>query len=360
MAAVGLFVPIYLYEYFDNAIAPVLLTFALFSILVAFLTPFAAKLSTHIGLKHSMLLSVPFLVLYLFSLIQLPAHPLFLAGVILGYGLATALYWTSFHTDFARASCIERQGKNIGGFRAVVILAAILGPFFGALIISQFGFTVLFLIAILVEALALLPLFFSPDIHEPYDFHFGRELKSAFAHKRLRTIFTFFGEGIDTKLSLYVWPIFLFTALSGYVAVGGIATGSLLVALILGLFIGRFVDSRGRVGPFRLAVIVNALAWIGRAFAVGEFFIFMADSFYKIATNVLQVPYMALVYNHAEEKGTSLEHYIVIREIVLNIGGATALLLGVFYFQHFASIQAFMLFGSPAVLMMLVYSHGKR
>ncbi|MDO8313612.1 MAG: MFS transporter, partial [Sideroxyarcus sp.] len=288
---IGLYIPIYLYEVFDHQIVRVLFLFVLMHVLIILFSPIAAKLNGRFGVKHTMLLSVPFLNLHIFSLIQLQNDTLYIVPMIIGFAVAVSLYWVGLHTDFARNSGDARRGFNVGGFRAFMMLAALAGPFFGGLIIAQFGFQMLFLIVIVLESVALLPLFLSPDVHDPYDVHFMQELRSIFRKERWRDILAFFGEGFETKTAAYIWPIFLFTTLGGVTIAGGITSASLLIAMILGLFVGRFIDARGHASFLKLGAFGTALAWLARIFALTPASIFLVDSVAKLSANVYQVPY---------------------------------------------------------------------
>lgn len=359
-ATVSLFVPIYLYVVFQERITPVLTVFLFFHLGVVFMSPLAAKLNARIGIKHTMLLSVPFLILYLFSLIQLEQSLWFLLPLVVGYALAVPFYWTALHTDFARFSSDRNRGMHIGGFRALSILASLLGPLFGGLVVAEFGFPILFLVAILIEILALFPLLLTPDMHDPYELRMLQEFRSVFRKKRWRDILAFVGEGFEMKTGVYLWPIFLFTSLSGVVIIGGITTAALVVAMLVGLLIGRFIDLHGRRSVLRFGALLTTVAWTSRALVTTAMSIFFVDSFMKMVTNIYQVPYLALVYDRARSYKKNLEHYIVIRAIAHNIGAVLMLLIGILYFNSSLFLRPFFLIAALAPLLLLFYAYGTR
>lgn len=360
ISIMGLFVPIYLYEIFHHQIVRVLFVFVLMHLLLILFFPIAAKLNGRFGIKHTMLLSVPFLNLYLFSLIQIHNNSLYILPMIFGFAVAISFYWVGLHTDFARNSGDARRGFTVSGFRAFMMLAALAGPFFGGLIIAEFGFQTLFLIVIMLESIALLPLFLSPDAHDPYDVHFVQELRSIFRKNRWRDILAFFGEGFETNTAAYIWPIFLFITLGGVTIAGGITSASLLIAMILGLFVGRFIDARGHGALLKLGAFGTALAWLVRIFALTPASIFLADSFAKLSSNVYQVPYTTLLYDRARHYGERLEHYIIIREVVHNTGAIIMLLIGMLLFTYFSFLQVLFLFAAALCFLLFFYPHGDR
>ncbi len=356
MYAMSLYGPIYLFQYFNGRIIPVLAVYCCCSAGNLLLTPFVARLTTRIGIKHTMLLSSPFLILYLFAFWQIAAHPVFLALIILGYAIATPLYWISFHTDFARCATQERMGQEIGALKTATLLAIILGPLIGALVINQWGFMTLFLLLIGIEVLASLPLFLSAEVYERYNFRFRQEMTSLLVRSHLRDVVTFAADGMAEKIGMYLWPIFLFTALSGFLAIGGMTTATLLLSLLTGLTIGRFIDRRGRVGVFRVGVVVNACAWLFRAVVSGQAWIFLADGVSRVTINIMQVPFTSLLYQRARDRGGRLEHYLVLWHMAHHAGAVLVLLLAMAYFSFTSSIQGFFLLAAAASFVMLVYT----
>lgn len=360
-AIMGLFVPIYLYQVFGYNIVYTLFVLTLMHAGIIFFTPFAAKFNGRFGIKHTMLLSVPFLNIFLFALIKLPESNLFLIPLILGFAISIPLYWIGLHVDFARYSNEKKRGFSVGGFRAFMLLAALLGPFFGGLIISTFGFPTLFLIVIILETVALLPLFLTPDTHEPYTVSIFHELRSVFRRNRWKDIAAFASEGFEMKTGAHIWPIYIFLALGGVVAAGGITTASLLVAMLLGLLVGHIADVRGRGTVMRIGVFGTVLSWLARVFVATPTGIFLSDSFSRLSSNVYQVPYLTLFYDRARKYGERLEHYIIIREIAHSIGAVFMMCLAMLFFTFVSpSFSSFFILAAAASLFLLLYPYGER
>jgi MFS family permease len=80
------------------------------------------------------------------------------------------LFWFSYHTDFSKFSRKKSRGKQVGVSKIVTALASVVGPIAGGIILSFFGFKVLFLLVSFLLIASTFPLFLSKEIHEPSEF----------------------------------------------------------------------------------------------------------------------------------------------------------------------------------------------
>ena len=103
-AIVGVFLPIFLYEFFDFSLTFVLLWYAVnFAVKLPFFVP-GAKIFDKIGLNASMVIGTMGLVLFYatFSLLSAQVTDAFWVSMALGAGglmLASVFYWSPFHID---------------------------------------------------------------------------------------------------------------------------------------------------------------------------------------------------------------------------------------------------------------------
>jgi len=113
ISLVGIFVPIFLYQ-LNYSFSQIFLFFGMIAFFnMIFLFP-SAKFASKYGLKHGMLLSMPFLIIFfllLFSLENL-RWPLYFMAIF--GGAHGALFWISYHTDFSKFSKKKSRGSEVG------------------------------------------------------------------------------------------------------------------------------------------------------------------------------------------------------------------------------------------------------
>ena len=78
--------------------------------------------------------------------------------------------------------------------------------------------------------------------------------------------------------------------------------------------------------------VLNAGAWFGKVFVSGPASAFLAQSFYRFSRSALEIPFQAIFYSKAREKGEEVDEFIVYREIVFNGGRGLLFLFLAFLF----------------------------
>ncbi len=320
LSLVGLFVPMYLLVELGYSFTQTLAFFMLYAAIFAGLTPIAAKFACRFGLKHSILLSVPFYIIYFFSLHQLASQALPLALIAFFQGLAQAFFWMGFHLEFKRVSHKKHRGEEMGLRRAFSLLGGIAGPLIGGIIIKYFGFQPLFLLSAIILAFSALFLFLSKEHHAPYHFSARRMLsKSAW---KMETFY--FYRGAMHFASTILWPLFMFAVLQDYIQLGVIGTLSGVTIAALSPAVGRFSDKKGKKIIIYLMAPIEAIIWVLRGFS-STFNVFLWITLaHSLTHGILEAPVTALQYDRAKENPVE---YFIIREIFMNMGRITILLL---------------------------------
>src|SRR3990172_1971196 len=119
LSLIGVFFPIYLYK----------IGYPLFS--------------SKYGIKHSILISIPFLIGFFFLLYSIGTYNVPLILLALFDGISTAMFWVPYHIDFAKFSSKKNRGKQIGVAAITASVISVLGPIAGAGILVFAGFKVL-------------------------------------------------------------------------------------------------------------------------------------------------------------------------------------------------------------------------
>jgi MFS family permease len=353
---VGIFEPIYLFQIFGNSVAYVLIFFGASYALQALGVPLGAKLMQQVGLKHTFLLSVPFLFFYYLILWRLEAG-LDLALVALAVIMVAAYrisFWPAFHTDFTRHSQKAQRAREHSLFMILgrgIMLAA---PVSGGLIIANFGFGALFLVVLALLLASMIPLFLSADWKEHYSDSYFQAFGRIFQPKYWRQAVAYAALGIDASLSFLIWPIFMFSLSIAFDQIGLISSVAIGAGILTALFVGRLTDHLGqrqrliKIGAL-VNFFVNLLRMVPRS--LGAFF--AVDALGKMADQLVITPFQARVYDLAAAQKDRADEYLIFREISMASGRALGLFGGAVFLSLVPFEQIWLIFGLIAPLSFL-------
>ena len=305
----------------------------------------AAKISARYGIKHAMLFSIPFLIIFFCLLYSLDVYHWPLPALSVFAGLSTALFWIPYHIDFAKFSDRKNRGKQIGFSGIVASLFSIAGPILGAILLTFVGFKVLFLIVSALLFVSIIPLFMSKEVHEPIGF----SLRGFFEGQKTKDVLSFLGHGIENKMSGIVWPLFVFIFIFGekYTSLGLVASLTTGIAFVSTIFIGKYSDLR-RKAVLKTGSIFNSVVWVARSFIVTPIQVFITDAFYGMSNMAMHIPFDAINYDKAD-KNSSVAKVILEREIYHHVGVVILFLLLIFITQ--SSVEMFR-YGGPVSSLM--------
>lgn len=333
ISLVGIFEPIYIYLYFDRSIPLTLLYFGILSLLFGILSPFGGRILSRLGLKHSMLLSVPFLFLYFLGLWQIEKLGIFFFVIIIFHVMQNILYWPAFHIDFVRFSDKGRRGKEIGYASIIFSIFSAIGPFVGGVIITIFGFQELFAIVLAVLFVSMVPLFLSQEIKEDYSDNFKQAFKETLKKTRRAKVAALGFAGAEFAVYAYIWPLYLFILAINFRELGLIISLSLLVSLIFIYFIGKTSDKIGSEKLLTIGAILNAILWPVKMFVRTPLDAFLAHTLHNFGSYAAFIPFTAIFYDWAGQYKTSRDRLVIVREIAFNISRGVFLLILAFVFM---------------------------
>lgn len=321
ISLISLFVPLYLHIEIGFSINETLLFFVFYSIIFAIMTPIAGHFVSKYGMKHAVLFSVPFFLIYLLLLFALPKYdtPLLIIGLFLGTSLA--FYWMGMNLMFYHASDKMHRGEEVGKNTSLSVFATMLGPFIGGILIKYIGFQFVFGISSILLIGASFLLFIAKDIQLEYN-HFN--VKNLFKKDDWRMSTYFFSKGINVMATGVIWPLFIFTILKDYLSLGVVGSLLSLISAILIYLIGRFSDRVGKRKIIRFGVGFETLAWILRSMVQTVTQVFGATIFGAITIGIIQSPMIALEFDNVNH---GVVDYFVKREIFLCLGRALVCLI---------------------------------
>ena len=323
---VGVFLPIFFYEFFDLSLRSVLLWYIInFSIKFPFQV-WGAKIFSRIGLVPSMVLGT-FGVMAFFWMFYLldaggGAHPYLLMSLgMLGLIIDTVLYWSPFHINFAEFSSNKTRGKQIGILYAAQQLVAVVAPIIAGWIIVHYGFKLNFFIGLLISFSSIVPLLFLPPFRVTYEFGFWQSFRELFSKKFRFMSLSMMAYGAENIVGVVVWPIFLFTIFQGkYLEMGAFTAIIVVMSFALEVVVGKKTDQYSPAKLLKFGTGIYALGWIWKGLVETVVGVFAASTFHSIGAIMLRTPMDVLMYEQAADSGHYIDEYTVLREIALNMG----------------------------------------
>ena len=297
-SAIMLFEPIYLYT-LGYTVAHICLFYAATYAFYLILIPLGGKFIRAHGYEHGIIYSTPFLVFYYLSLFAVAAYPLAIVAAVVCIGLSKTLFWTGFHADFARfGSAKGAQGGEISMFTSLALVASILGPFVGGLLVAAFGYPTLFLVVSALLIISNIPLLMTPEVFVPRELSYRDAWKRLFRRENRTRLLAFFGYGEELVVQA-LWPLFMFLAVPAYATLGAIGSAASLSAAVITYGIGKLTDHRGRHRMVGIGSVGNALTWLMRIGLQTHLGVLAAHILSRATRSAFGIPLIALTYEYA-------------------------------------------------------------
>ncbi len=232
-------------------------------ILGIILRPLSLMLSEKIGLKRSLILGV-FISSGLFLVLsKVNGVNSWLYFYILYLTLCDIAYWLPYNSFYAVAGDINSRGKQIGTKLGFVTLLRMVAPLSGGIIITHFGFFYLYVIAMVVMLLSVIPLFFVQDVSPGKLISFKEAIRSIDSRGMILQI----GDGIF-NIHSFVWTIVLFSLAGNYVTFGGLIAFEIFCTTVLFILLGYFIDKGNGKMITNIGLLILGLAILFRVFFV--------------------------------------------------------------------------------------------
>lgn len=216
------------------------------------------------GYRRTMSVAILALALKLFLLSQATfgAWGLLLVAAI-GGGIFIALHQLAFYGLFVEDGDGHHIGQQVGLLEVVSRLSTIAAPLLAGLLIDQIGFPFMFILALGIVALSVIPLYQMPPhshSHRPLSL---KRLSNELNHHSRPLIVEFIGSAA-TLIHDVFWPIYLYLLIQDFSRFGAVFSLALLLSSLVVLYAGRLYDHRPLHRFFPLAAIGSSLAWFLR------------------------------------------------------------------------------------------------
>lgn len=276
LGLVGVFIPIYLWT----------LDYPLWQIFGFYvLTSIFYVLALHVlagvirGTSHRVLVgaSIPFLVAFLYGMTALPDYPVLFFVLPLAMALEKMFFEIAYQSNFAHVADDGQMGRQAGALYVIHGIAGVATPLIGAFVAATFGFSSLFIIAIIVLLVALIPFWALRTAPVSCDLSIGRLWKIILEKTNRRFMTIQVGYGAEYAVHVVGWSLFIFIILNNLKSFGGVIAFGTFATLIVQYFNGHLFDK----GRKRAVIISSALGYI-------------TTGALRVATALLPVPLFAV------------------------------------------------------------------
>lgn len=326
---IAIFEPVYLYKLYGS-LSIVFLYYAISSTIYFFLIPLGARAAAKHGFEHCIFYSIPFAILYFLTLSQVPNYWwLIFFALIFSVGYKS-LFWPSYHTDFAHYSKDGYKGRELGTLSFISTMAAIVGPVMGGIILTKFGFEVLFVIVSIVSLISVVPLFATREKFIPHNFSYKKAFRrflNPYSRYKRNDSLAYFGYG-EEMISAIGWSIFIFLVVKEFYIMGIIASIVAVSIAIMALYVGKLADTLTNKNKNKLlssSAILLSISWFLRPFATNWLGVLLVDIFSKCPKTGITYPLHTFVYSGGGDSHKGFLKYIVFYEMSMNISKALAM-----------------------------------
>ena len=351
---VAIFEPIFLYSTLHFTVPHVLLFMGAVYFIFIFTLPFGARFASLYGYKHSIILSIPFQILFWVCLFGAQVHQVFVFVAPLALALQKTFYWPGFHSIIARFGTREQKGREFSFIYAIVNIVHIAGPFLGGFLSQKYGVGAAFFVAAIIFCGSAIPLLFQEELFAPkrYQYNDTVTLYKSLPKKSLG--YMGFGEDL---LVLTVWPIFIYIVVKNYQDTGTLATVASFAAALIALLMGKIADTYTKRILVKIGALFLSLTWFIHFVGTSFLSVLGIDAVSRAAKDIVFIPLSTLTYLRAE--ANHIMAYVVFYEQSIAIGKLSACILGALLFLVVGSgtlgfISLFILAGFYSLLYMFV------
>ncbi len=331
---IGIFVPIYLYS-IGYQISSIVFFYFLVSFYFVLFSTLGAKIFSRIGIKYSIILSTPFLILYYLGLniIEIGSYLFFLLPVFLSLHMIFFNY--GYHMNYIEHSEKKKEGKEVSLIGILTTIATAAAPFIAGIIIVETSYDFLFLIGSFLLVLGTIPVFFLKEKNNEFPIDFVLVKKYLLEKKHSGNVMSFTGYAIESIIGRTLWPIFLIILLIKTDTVGFFVSISFIFSIIVYYFIGNFTDRfKNKDKLIRWGTLFYFFGWLGRLFVNSPLKVILVDTYKSMSQKILHVPWSVSSYDIARKEKYFM--FIVTREITYNLARIIILpLVFLFFFLDF-------------------------
>lgn len=294
------------------------------------------------GIKKSLIVSYLLTIVFYFtlyfsdSLISDFGKNMFLVFVTVFNVIPTALYWSSHHVYFIKTTNGKNDGKKLGILVGVPAILCIASPFFGSILITNYGFYGTFIVSIVLMVFASYALTFSKDIHTSSKLEFKKIIDLGFMKKN----FIFILQGVGYSATSFIWPVLLFLMSIKLISLGFLYLFSNIVAAVTTYLGGKNTDTKGSRYIGRIGAAGHGFSLIFRALSTTIVTMTAFQTMGGFFGGLLDI---ALDSSFFKRSHSDIANSIMNREFYMYLGRIILVLILIFNLHYFNDIDAFVI-----------------
>ena len=313
LSLIGIFVPVFLIKT-GYSLSEVAAFYAIYFACRTFWDVAAGYAVARLGPKHAILISYSLQICGVAALMTLPEMnwPLLLPAIL--WAGSISFFYIGFHVDFSKVKHKEHGGKELGYVHIMERIGGTIGPFVGGVLATVIGAQFMFLAAILILLVGLVPLF---RTSEPVKIHQHLNFKTLPMPKIKRDMFSYTALIVENNLSIVLWPLFLTLFIfeqNTYATIGVLSSMGILVSIAGAYYIGKLVDDNKGGLVLRISAIGNTLLYGFRPFANGIPYVLAVNVANEFLAVGHKLPFMKGLYDAADQLPGHRIVYIVTLE----------------------------------------------
>jgi hypothetical protein len=244
---------------------------------------------------------------------------IYLSGIF--YGLYASLFWPAMHTEIAYNTTSKKAENDLSNMQIITIVVGAIAPIIGGFFIEKISYLALLILSSIILFLGTIPLLKLENIKlKNVSFSFKKYITLKHKYNKSSENVVFKTEGIETTLTIYLFPIFLFIFLeNNYLTLGVLTTIFSLAASVLIFFLkAKFNKIPKELLNKRFSKILS-LSWGIRSILIIISFPFLIfyEFFHKLAYSFFSISFFSIFYENSKKE--NYLDYILFREFDLHL-----------------------------------------
>ena len=350
-----LYIPIFLFLKSGQSVITVLIFFGSVSLAYTLVLPMVDVILSRFSMRSAMIIAMVFNILYYLTFFLFSnsfSTMIILAGIILV--AFRMFYWIPYHVEVAEITEKKKRGRAVAIIQSGIKMIDVFLPVVGAAVIDRLSYEWMFVFTCIFVFVAVFPLFNLPKVKERFEFPYLATWKEFLNKKNRKMLSSYFADGCQTFVGVYVWPIFIYQVLSGNVIdVGLLSAGVVLVTIVLQLIIGKYIDQKQSRKIFAIGKWMFITGWAFKALIQSAATIFLAGAYHSFSSVILRTSYDAKMYDSAADQGHYVDEYTVLREMAINLGRVFATIISIILIYYISLSAAFIFAAFASILLAL-------
>lgn len=352
----GIFMPIFLYDLFDENIQKVVLFYLIGSLGYFLFLPISTRFLNKFGFRKALQTATFFGSLYYVILFYIndQNYKIFIPLLVFSLLIFRLLYWIPYHVDFAKFSHPKNRGSELSLLSITKNFIAIFTPALAGLIVTKGSFNLLFIIAAILYLLSIIPLLKISHTREKFTWSIKETWQNFFSKKRRLSVLSFIADGSENIIGTIIWPIFIIEILNGnYLELGVISSSIVGITIVLQFFVGNLTDKSINIKEKLLnyGSSFYAIGWILKIFIATAFHIFIIDAYHRLSRIFMRTSFDVMIYDKASDEGHFIDEFTVIKEMAIHLGIVLTLVL-IYFISPFIGLKLLFIFGAIASILL--------